>query len=134
MRWIIQKTGRHGSGFQSYNFPFQSACPDFFFQNYFSRFFCNWIGRGKSSNKKMNVQGISWEVNKVIWLCWGYRFWFLLIFWEICVHEIEPFMLSLSVFIQLTFFSICGPICKHLLLLSEFCKFCILWAISSNKK
>ena len=29
------------------------------------------------------------KVNKVIWLCWGYRFCFLLIFWILRVHEIE---------------------------------------------
>ena len=56
---------------------------------------------------------------KVILLWWGYRFWFLLIFWVLCVHEIGPFMPSLSIFIQLMFCSICGPICKHFLFLSE---------------
>jgi hypothetical protein len=56
-------------------------------------------------------------VNKVIWLCWGYRFWFLLIFWVLCVCEIGPFMPSLSVFIQFMFHSICGPIWKYFLFL-----------------
>ena len=60
------------------------------------------------------------KVNKVIWLCSGYRFWFLLLLWIICVHEIGPFMLSLLVFIQLMFCFICGLIRKHLLFLSEF--------------
>ena len=32
------------------------------------------------------------KVNKVIWLCWQYRFWFLLIFFILHVHEIWPFM------------------------------------------
>ena len=74
------------------------------------------------------------KVNKVIWLCWGYRFWFLLIFWVLCVHEIGPFMPSSSVFIQLMFRSICGPICKHLLFLSEFRIIIILGAVSSKIK
>ena len=41
------------------------------------------------------------KVNKVIWLFWGYRFWFLLIFWVLCVHEKGTFMLNSSVFIFL---------------------------------
>ena len=36
---------------------------------------------------------------KVILLRRGYRFWFLLIFWVLHVHEICPFMTNLSVFI-----------------------------------
>ena len=38
---------------------------------------------------------------KVILLWWGYRFWFLLIFWVLHVHEIGPFMPNSSVFIFL---------------------------------
>ena len=37
---------------------------------------------------------------KVILLWWGHRFWFLLIFWILHVHEIRPFMPSSSVFIH----------------------------------
>ena len=43
------------------------------------------------------------KVNKVIWLCWGYSFWFLLIFWVLCVHVKGTFMLNSSVFIFLMF-------------------------------
>ena len=57
------------------------------------------------------------KLNKVIWLCWGYRFLLLLKFWVLCVYEILP---SLSVFIQFIFHSICGPIYKYLLFFSEF--------------
>ena len=38
---------------------------------------------------------------KVILLWWEYRFWFLLIFWVLCVHEIRAFMPNLSVLIFL---------------------------------
>ena len=41
------------------------------------------------------------KVNNVIWLYWGYRFWFLLIFFILHVHEIWPFMPNSSVFIFL---------------------------------
>ena len=34
---------------------------------------------------------------KVILLWWGYRFWFLLIFWILPVHKIGPFMPNSSV-------------------------------------
>ena len=36
---------------------------------------------------------------KVVLLWWGYRFWFLLIFWVLHVHEIDPSMPNSSVFI-----------------------------------
>ena len=39
------------------------------------------------------------KVNKVIWLCWGYSFWFLVIFRVICVFEKGTFMPNSSVFI-----------------------------------
>ena len=38
---------------------------------------------------------------KMILLWWGYRFWFLLIFWVLCVYEIGPFMPNSPVFIFL---------------------------------
>ena len=41
------------------------------------------------------------KVNKVILLCWGCKFWILLIFWILHIHEIGPFMPSSLVFIQL---------------------------------
>ena len=41
------------------------------------------------------------KLNKVIWLSWGYSFWFLLIFWVLCVYEKGTFMLNSSVFIFL---------------------------------
>ena len=53
------------------------------------------------------------KVNKVIWLCWGYIFWFLLILWILCVHEIGPFMPSSSVFIQLMLCALYRMISKH---------------------
>ena len=53
------------------------------------------------------------KVNKVIWLSWGYRFWFLLIFWVLCVYEIGPFMPSSSVFIQLMLCALYKMISKH---------------------
>ena len=40
---------------------------------------------------------------KVILLWWGYRFWFLLIFWILHVHEIGAFMPNSSVFIYFMF-------------------------------
>ena len=43
------------------------------------------------------------KLYKVILLCWGYRFWFLLIFWILRVHEIGTFMPNSSVFIFLMF-------------------------------
>ena len=70
-------------------------------------------------NGKGDLQGISWQSEQSnLAMCWGYRFWFLLIFWDLC--EIGPFMPSLSFFFHLMFQSIYDPICKHLLFLSEF--------------
>ena len=46
------------------------------------------------------------KVNKVIWLCWGYSFWFLLIFWVLQVHELGTFMPNSSVYI---FLMLCDP-------------------------
>ena len=54
------------------------------------------------------------KVNKVIWLCWGYSFWFLLIFWVLCVHEKGTFMLNSSVFIFLMLRALYRMICKNL--------------------
>ena len=39
------------------------------------------------------------KVNKVIWLCWGYKFWFLLIFFILHVDETWTFMPNSSLFI-----------------------------------
>ena len=49
---------------------------------------------------------------KVILLWWGYRFWFLLIFWVLRVHEIGPFMPNSSVFIFLLLRALYRMICK----------------------
>ena len=65
------------------------------------------------------------KVNKVILLCWGYRFGFLLMFWVVSVHEIGTFMSNLSVFTNLMMRAIYGSIWKIILLLSEF------WIIGS---
>ena len=54
---------------------------------------------------KKNYRVSHCKLCKVILLCWGYRFWFLLIFWILCVHEIGTFMTNSSVFIFLMF---CG--------------------------
>ena len=53
------------------------------------------------------------KVNKVIWLCWEYTFWFLLIFWILRVHEKGTFMLNLSVFIFLMSRTLYRMICKN---------------------
>ena len=53
------------------------------------------------------------KVNKVILRCWGYRFWFLLVFWILRFHEVWPFMFQSSVFIELIFCAIYGQKCKH---------------------
>ena len=54
------------------------------------------------------------KLTKVIWLCWGYRFLFLLIFRVLRVHEKGTFMLNSPVFIFLmlgTFYRM--MICKN---------------------
>ena len=48
------------------------------------------------------------KVNKVIWLFWGYSFWFLLIFWVLQVHEKGTFMPNSPVFIFLMLCAIYG--------------------------
>ena len=48
------------------------------------------------------------KVNKLIMLWYGYRFWFLLIFWILRVYEIGPFMPYSSVFIQMMMRAIYG--------------------------
>ena len=50
--------------------------------------------------------------------CWYFGSYVFMQQWSM-VHKIGPFMPSLSVFIQLMFSSICGPICKHFLFLSN---------------
>ena len=53
------------------------------------------------------------KVNKVILLWWGDRFWFLLIFWVLHLHEIGPFMPQSSVFIEMMFWAIYGQESKY---------------------
>ena len=53
------------------------------------------------------------KVNKVIWLCWGYTFWFLLIFWVLWVHEKGTFMPNSSVFIFLVLSTVYGSISQY---------------------
>ena len=45
------------------------------------------------------------KVSKVILLCWGHRFLFLLIFWVLHVHQIASFMPNSSILI---FLMLCG--------------------------
>ena len=49
---------------------------------------------------------------KVILLWWGDRFWFLLIFWVLLVHEIDSFMPHSSFFIEILMLAFYGPKCK----------------------
>jgi hypothetical protein len=60
------------------------------------------------------------KVNKVIWLCWGYSFRFLLIFWFLWVHEKGTFMLNASVFIFFMLRALYGSITQNLLFLNKF--------------
>ena len=53
------------------------------------------------------------KVNKVIWLCWGYSFWFFLICWVLWVHEKGTFMPNSSVFIFLMLRGLYSMICKN---------------------
>ena len=53
------------------------------------------------------------KVNKVIWLCWGYGFWFLLIFWVLWVNEKGTFMPNSPVFIFLMLRALYRMICKN---------------------
>jgi hypothetical protein len=53
------------------------------------------------------------KVNKVIWLCWGYIFWFLLIFFILHVHEIWPFMPSSSFFTFLMLRALYRILCEN---------------------
>ena len=64
------------------------------------------------------------KVNKVIWLCWGYSFWFWLIFWVLCVHEKGTLMMNSSVFNFLMLRALYGSITQHFLFLNKF------WIIS----
>ena len=50
---------------------------------------------------------------EVIMLWWGYRFWFLLIFWILHVHEISTFMSYSSVFIFWMLRALYRMICKY---------------------
>ena len=50
---------------------------------------------------------------KVILLWWEDRFWFLLIFWVLHVHEIGPFMPNSPVFIFLMLCALYRMICKN---------------------
>ena len=73
---------------------------------------------------KIEMQYLWWyrvshlKVHRVILLCWRYKFWFLLMFWILYVHEIGPFMLHTSIFIQMIMHAIYGPKCKKILLLN----------------
>ena len=49
---------------------------------------------------------------KVNLLWWGDRFWFLLIFWVLRVHEIGSFMPHSSFFIEIMMLAFYGPKCK----------------------
>ena len=60
------------------------------------------------------------KLSKVIWLCWRYRFWFLPIFWFLCVHEKDTFMLNSSDFIFLMLRTLYGSITQNLLFLNKF--------------
>ena len=73
------------------------------------------------------------KVNKVIWLCWGYSFWFLLIFWVLCIYEKGTFMLNLSVFFFM-FRALYGQLLKTSCSLINFELFWLLGAFLSNKK
>ena len=53
------------------------------------------------------------KVNKVIWLCWGYSFWFFLIFWVLWVCEKGTFMQNSSVFVFLMLRALYRMICKN---------------------
>ena len=75
----------------------------------------------QTNNRPTNYRVSHSKVNKVILLCWVYRFWFLLIFWILNVHEIGTFMPSSSVFIELMLIATYGSICKHFLFFTEFC-------------
>ena len=60
------------------------------------------------------------KVNKVIWLCWGYSFWFLLIFCVLWVHEKGTFMPNSYFFICLMLHALYGPISQYFLFLNKF--------------
>ena len=71
----------------------------------------------KKTDEKGRVRADIYRVShskegKVILLWWGYRFWFLLIFWVLCVHEKGTFMLNSSVFIFLMLRALYRMICK----------------------
>ena len=100
--------------------------------------------------KKVNVPGIEShsdhsffyrvslsKASKVILLWWGYRFWFMLIFWFLWVHGIGAFMPNSSVFIFLMLRAPYGSITQHLLFLNEMWTIlifrCLFQVIKSNK-
>ena len=60
------------------------------------------------------------KVNTVIWLCWGYSFWFLLIFWALWAHEKGTFMPNSSVLIFLVLSALYGSISQYFLFLNKF--------------
>ena len=72
----------------------------------------------KENNHDVERQKSSYRVShskdeKVILLWWGYRFWFLLIFSILQVHEIGTFMFNSSVFIFLILCALYRMICKY---------------------
>ena len=75
------------------------------------------VNKTYANNMKQAVQ-LSYRVShlklwQVIWLCWGYSFWFLLILWVLYVHEKGTFMLNSSVFIFLMLRALYRKICKN---------------------
>ena len=64
-------------------------------------------------NRYLTYRTSHGKVDKVIWLYWGYRFWYLLIFGVLCIHGLGPFMPSSSVFIQLMLCALYRMINKH---------------------
>ena len=67
----------------------------------------------KYNDQVSNYRVSHGKEGRVILLWWGYRFWFLLIFWILCVHELGTFILNLSVFIFLMLFAHYRTICKN---------------------
>ena len=78
-------------------------------------------GGAETSSKHHGTYRVSHgKVNKVIWLCWGYSFLFLQIFWVLWVHEKGTFMPSSSVFIFLVLRALYGSISQYFLFLNKF--------------
>ena len=91
-----------------------------FWEIFLGRFFGRIFGRNSLFILVLTYRVPHGKVNKVIWLCWGYSFWFLMIFWVLCVHEKGTFMLNSSVFIFLMLRALYGSITQNLLFLNKF--------------